>query len=72
MKKVKKKSWSNEISEYMFMWWDGLSFFDFDDTKLGRLEGKATKFTDKFKNKKWFISTTLGLVIGFYIIISYA
>jgi hypothetical protein len=54
------------------MWWDGLLFFTFDDTKLARLDGKPTRFTDKFKNKKWFISTSVGLVVGFYIIISYA
>ena len=59
-------------TDYIFMWWDGLLFFAFDDTKLARLEGQATKFTDKFKNKKWLSTTIIGLVIGTYIIISYA
>ena len=53
------------------MWWDGLLFFAFDDTKLARLEGKVSKFTDKFQNKKWLITTILGLLVGGYIIVSY-
>ena len=70
--KVQKKSVLSVATDYIFMWWDGLLFFAFDDTKLARLEGQATKFTDKFKNKKWLITTIIGLVIGTYIIISYA
>ena len=60
------------LSDYLFMWWDGLIFFTFDDTKLARLDGKPTHFTDKFKNKKWLISTVVGITLGLYIIISYA
>ena len=54
------------------MWWDGLKFFTFDDTKLQRLNGSTPHFTDKFKNKKWIITNLIGITIALYILISYA
>ena len=45
------------------MWWDGLIFFGYDDTKLPRLNGKKTSFTDKFRNKKWMMVTLISLFV---------
>ena len=46
----KKSSLYEIIYSYCLMMWDGLTFFDFDETKLNRLRGnkKEVKFTDKF------------------------
>jgi Na+/H+ antiporter NhaC len=52
------------------MWWDGLVFFGFDDTKLARLNGAPVSFTDKFKNKKWLIMTFTSLFVVSFVIIT--
>ena len=71
--KVQKKSCVAGLRDYLFMWWDGLPFFTFDDTKLGRLDPKVRpRFTDKFKNKKWLVHTSLGVFVAAYIILIYA
>ena len=41
------------------MTWDGLGFFGFDDSKLGRLKGQPVRFWDKLKNKKWLLSALI-------------
>ena len=48
----------------MWMLWDGLDFFGFDDTKLARLNGVKTSYLDKFKNKKWMFMTFIVIVIA--------
>lgn len=58
------------LNELIFMWWDGLEFFDFDDTKLARLNGARVSFLDKFKNKKWLIVTFMSMFIISYVIIT--
>ena len=45
------------------MWWDGLIFFGYDDTKLPRLNGKKTSFTDKFRNKKWMMISIISICV---------
>ena len=65
-----KSTLCDQIKAYLWMLWDGLEFFGFDDTKLARLNGHPTSYMDKFKNKKWIGTTVLGLTIVLYVLIS--
>jgi len=56
--------------DYLFMWWDGLVFFGFDDTKLARLDGAPVSFLDKFKNKKWLVMTIVSISVISSVIMS--
>ena len=58
------------MKDYIWMWWDGLIFFGYDDTKLPRLDGAKTKFTDKFRNKKWLMITTTSVLVILYVLVS--
>jgi hypothetical protein len=50
------------------MLWDGLTFFGFDDTKLGRLKGEPVSVWDKFKNKKWLISMFIAFAVIIFVL----
>ena len=52
------------------MMWDGLGFFGFSDTKLGRLQGKKVNWCTPFLS--WFNTPLLiiGLTVMMVIIIS--
>ena len=52
------------------MYWDGLIFFGFDDTKLARLNHAKTSVLDKFKNKKWMGKNLIGLGVVMYVLLS--
>ena len=54
------------------MMWDGLEFFGIDDTKLARINGVKTSYLDKFKNKKWLLTTFLGISVVTYVIVQQA
>jgi hypothetical protein len=59
--KEKKNALTKEIiREYMLMMWDGLGFFGFSETKLGRLKGKKVTWCTPFMS--W--SNTPLLFIG--------
>ena len=58
------------MKDYIWMWWDGLIFFGYDDTKLARLNGKKTSFTDKFRNKKWMMISTVSICVIIYVLAS--
>ena len=61
------------IKEYVWMLWDGLFFFGFDDTKLARLnKGAKTSYLDKFKNKKWMGKNIIAMIVVLYVIASSA
>ena len=66
------RTFSEHLKEYIWMLWDGLTFFGFDDTKLARLNGVPTSYLDKFKNKKWLSTSILGVTIVTYVILSSA
>ena len=48
--KYKHESRRELISELIFILWDGMTFFDHDDNKLERLEGKSPRWYDRFFN----------------------
>ena len=61
------------IKEYVWMLWDGLFFFGFDDTKLARLnKGAKTSYLDKFKNKKWMGKNLIAMFVVLYVLASSA
>ena len=49
--------------EYILLLWDGFTFFGFDDTKLGRINGAPVTFLDKFKSKRWITFTFSGMAV---------
>jgi hypothetical protein len=55
---------------YLFLLWDGLGFFGFDDNKLERLNGKKPKWYDRFSNKRWVLLNLILATAFFYIITS--
>lgn len=55
---------------YAFIWWDGLGFFGFDETKLGRLRGQPVTLFTKFQSKKWVVVNFSTLFIIIYVIFS--
>ena len=63
----KQSQWAY-FKEYMWMVWDGLDFFGFDDTKLPRLRGVKPSIYDKFKNKKQVSVFAIMLAIAILII----
>ena len=68
----KPKSKSNcksYLTNYLFLLWDGLGFFGFDDNKLGRLEGKKPKWHDRFFNKRWLASNLILAAVLDYVLI---
>ena len=65
--KKKLTNWET-FKAYLWLMWDGLVFFGFDDTKLARLNGKRTSVFDKFRNKKWVLSSIMVLIIVVYVI----
>ena len=66
----KKLSFWRRMKDYIWMWWDGLIFFGYDDTKLPRLNGAKTSFTDKFRNKKWLMITFTSVMVILYVLTS--
>ena len=48
-----KDSLKDYLFNYIFLLWDGLGFFGFDDNKLERLKGKKPNWYDRFTNKRW-------------------
>ena len=53
---------------YLFLIFDGLKFFSFDDNKIERLKGKEIKCYDKLKNKRWVVFNSLALIVIVFII----
>ena len=64
------ESQKDKFKAFIWMLWDGLGFFGFDDTKLARLNGAKTSFMDKFKNRNWLMSSLIGASIISYVILS--
>ena len=61
-----------EIYDLAFMMWDGLGFFGFDDTKIGRLEGKQVRCRDKFTSLKTTPIMAISLIVAIIIIVGEA
>jgi hypothetical protein len=54
---------------YVYLWWDGVSFFGPDYTKLARLSGTPPRWYDKYKSFAWlfprlFLLAVVGYVVG--------
>jgi len=58
------------LYDYLLLLWDGLGFFGFDETKLGRLEGKPVTFLTKFKSKRWVIISLISIVVVLVVVSS--
>ena len=43
------------FTSYVYLLWDGLGFFGFDDNKLERVKGKEPRWYDRFVNKRWIL-----------------
>ena len=60
----RKTTCCDYLDSYLFLLWDGLGFFGYDNHKLNRLKGIKPKWYDKFKNIYWIIfNLTLVLII---------
>ena len=57
------------LLNYIYLLWDGLGFFGFDDNKLARLKGKPARWYDRFVNKRWMIFN-LSFLIFVLVILS--
>ena len=74
----KNDGWLKSISQYIFMFWDGLGFFGTDITKLERLKKvkdktdpkgyKGPKWYDKFKSCQWFTTSLILISISIHVI----
>ena len=51
------------VISYLFLLWDGLGFFGYDNHKLKRLKGIKPKWYDKFKNIYWIMFNISFLLI---------
>ena len=64
-----ESNWKDYLTNYIFLIWDGLGFFGFDDNKLKRLTGKKPLWHDRFFNKRYVASQfILAVVLGFVLI----
>ena len=54
--------------EYIFLWWDGVSFFGPDYTKLARLSGTPVRWFDKCKSLEWLFPFVAILAIAGFVI----
>ena len=60
----RRTSISVYIQTYLFLIWDGLGFFGYDNHKLDRLKGIKPKWYDKFMNPYWiFLNFSFLLVL---------
>ena len=67
---MNKKTKLDLLKSYAFIWWDGLGFFGFDETKLGRLRGQPVTIFTKFRSKKWVVVNFCTLAIVIYVVLS--
>ena len=58
------------IEHYALLIWDGLGFFGFSDTKLGRLRGKKVTWLTPVLSWKSTPLLIITLIVGAYIIAS--
>jgi hypothetical protein len=63
MTKKKQSEFCELFSTYIFLLWDGLGFFGFDDNKLDRLKGISVKWYDRFTNKRWIMFNVTSIII---------
>ena len=50
---------------YIYLMWDGLVFFGYDDNKLQRLKGIKPRWYDRFLNKRWlFFNMTFAIILS--------
>ena len=56
------------FTTYLFLLWDGLGFFGFDDTKLPRLKGITPKWYDRFTSKRWLLFNLTSVAIVIFIL----
>ena len=57
------------FKNYIYLLWDGLGFFGFNDTKLNRLKGIKPRWYDRFLSKRWVAFNITSLVLVTYVLI---
>ena len=55
---------------YLFIWWDGIGFFGFDDAKLERIRRKPAGWLDKYKSVNRMILFTIAFFVLIYILVN--
>ena len=63
LKRARSDQCCKYFSTYLFLLWDGLGFFGFDDHKLKRLKGIQPKWYDRFKDKTWLAFNLTSVVV---------
>jgi len=58
------------IKKYLFLYWDGVVFFGFDDSKLERQRGRPASYLDKCSSLKRIILYLLAIGIIAYVLIT--
>ena len=58
------------ISQYALLMWDGLGFFGFSDTKLGRLKGEKVNWCTPLISWKGTPILIISIIVGMIIVIS--
>ena len=53
---------------YLYLLWDGLGFYGFDDNKLDRLKGVEPRWYDRFSNKRWLLANMTLYALVVYIL----
>ena len=58
------------FNTYVFMLWDGLGFFGFDDAKLDRIRRKPASVFDKCNSVQRMVIIILGLTVLIYVLVT--
>ena len=58
------------MKEYLFLMWDGMNFFGFDERKIHRISGRKPRWHDKFRNKRYLALRVILSIIAIFLIIS--
>ena len=62
-------SFRHNLEQYSFLVWDGFRFFGFAFDKLPRLRGHKPSFTDKFNNRKLFVTILLVAIVTIWVVV---
>ena len=60
----------NSLKVYLFLLWDGLNFFGFDERKIHRIRGQKPKWYDKCRNKRYLTLRIILVIIAIALIIA--
>ena len=59
------------LKEFIYLLWDGIHFFSYNDNKLNRLrKGQEDKWYDRFRNKRWVLFKIVIISVAVAIFLS--